>query len=81
MLYHINSYFVQMNQVDTRTDQQKADDLIQEYLEQLELSSGSDSVSEMQARLRSLQGIADKPHTVGNRYINVIYRSAGSPID
>lgn len=50
-----------MQQVDTRTDQQKTDDLIQEYLNQLELSSGSDSVSEIQARLRSLQGISEKP--------------------
>ncbi|XP_017759338.1 PREDICTED: abscission/NoCut checkpoint regulator [Eufriesea mexicana] len=50
-----------IHQVDTRTDQQKTDDLIQEYLQQLELSSGSDSVGEIQARLRSLQDINDKP--------------------
>lgn len=50
--------------MDTRTDQQKTDDLIQEYLQQLELSSGSDSVGEIQARLRSLQDINDKPRKV-----------------
>ncbi|XP_034180740.1 abscission/NoCut checkpoint regulator isoform X1 [Osmia lignaria lignaria] len=65
-----SNHKVNVNQVDTRTDQQKADDLIQEYLEQLELSSGSDSVSEMQARLRSLQGIADKPHTHANKNLD-----------
>lgn len=43
--------------MDIRTDQQKTDDLIEEYLKQLELSSSSDSVSEIQTRLRSLQGI------------------------
>lgn len=52
---------INIHHVDTRTDQQKTDDLIQEYLHQLELSSGSDSVSEIQARLRALQGISDKP--------------------
>ncbi|KOX81287.1 Zinc finger FYVE domain-containing protein 19 [Melipona quadrifasciata] len=52
---------INIHQVDTRTDQQKTDDLIQEYLKQLELSSSSDSVSEIQARLKSLQGISDKP--------------------
>lgn len=44
--------------MDIRTDQQKTDDLIEEYLKQLELSSSSDSVSEIQTRLRSLQGIS-----------------------
>lgn len=64
------SHKTNINQVDTRTDQQKADDLIQEYLEQLELSSSSDSISEMQARLRSLQGIADKPHMHSNKNLD-----------
>lgn len=50
-----------IHQVDTRTDQQKTDDLIQEYLEQLELSSGSDPASEIQTRLRSLQGMSHAP--------------------
>ena len=57
--------------MDTRTDQQKTDDLIQEYLKQLELSSSSDSVSEIQARLKSLQGISDKPREVWNWYVRV----------
>ncbi|XP_050592009.1 abscission/NoCut checkpoint regulator [Bombus affinis] len=57
----VRQHRINMQQVDTRTDQQKTDDLIQEYLNQLELSSGSDSVSEIQARLRSLQGISEKP--------------------
>ncbi|XP_076755811.1 abscission/NoCut checkpoint regulator [Xylocopa sonorina] len=57
----VNQQRINIHRVDTRTDQQKADDLIQEYFDQLELSSGSDSVSEIQARLRSLQDITDKP--------------------
>lgn len=53
----INQQKINIHQVDIRTDQQKTDDLIEEYLKQLELSSGSDSVNEIQIRLRSLQGI------------------------
>lgn len=56
--------------MDTRTDQQKTDDLIKEYLEQLELSSGSNSVSEIQARLRALQGVSSKPREVNDYYVN-----------
>lgn len=42
-------------QVDSRTDQQKTDDLIQEYLEHLELSSSIDPMAKLEARLRALQ--------------------------
>ncbi|XP_033336619.2 abscission/NoCut checkpoint regulator [Megalopta genalis] len=45
--------------VDLRTDQQKTDDLIQEYLSQLELTSGSDPISEIHSRLRSLRGLSN----------------------
>ncbi|KOC69461.1 Zinc finger FYVE domain-containing protein 19 [Habropoda laboriosa] len=52
---------INIHEVDNRTDQQKTDDLLQEYLEQLELSSSSDSDTEIQSRLRSLQDVSDKP--------------------
>lgn len=63
-------YCLQIHQVDVRTNQQKADDLIQEYLGQLELSSGSDSVSEIESRLRSLQGVSNVSKKVHNWCIN-----------
>lgn len=49
----------QIHRVDTRTDQQKTDDLIQEYLQQLELPSDNDPVREVESRLRQLQGLDD----------------------
>ncbi|CAK9834161.1 Abscission/NoCut checkpoint regulator [Anthophora retusa] len=52
---------INIHTVDTRTDQQKTDDLLQEYLEQLELCSGSNSLTEIESRLRSLQNVSDKP--------------------
>lgn len=52
---------INIHHVDTRTDQQKTDDLIKEYMEQLELTSSTSSIDEIQARLRSLQGIRDEP--------------------
>ncbi|XP_003694443.1 abscission/NoCut checkpoint regulator [Apis florea] len=61
----INQQKINIHQVDIRTDQQKTDDLIEEYLKQLELSSSSDSVSEIQTRLRSLQGI-NKEHSIND---------------
>lgn len=72
ILQYLLCYRTQIHQVDTRTDQQKTDDLIQEYLEQLELSSGSDPASEIQSRLRSLQGASDAPRRVGNRCTNIL---------
>ncbi|XP_033215289.1 abscission/NoCut checkpoint regulator isoform X2 [Belonocnema kinseyi] len=45
-----------MHYVDTRTDQEKTDDLIKEYLERLELSGRNDPVSEIQSRLDHLKG-------------------------
>ncbi|XP_076292888.1 abscission/NoCut checkpoint regulator isoform X1 [Lasioglossum baleicum] len=50
---------INIHPTDSRTDQEKADDLIQEYLRHLELSSGNDPVSEIQSRLRSLQGLSN----------------------
>ncbi|KAG7209774.1 hypothetical protein KM043_011394 [Ampulex compressa] len=52
-----------IHEVDNRTDQQKADDLIQQYFEQLELSSASNSCSEIQMRLRALRDEDDKPNS------------------
>lgn len=43
--------FVQVNQVDTRTDQEKADDLIQEYLAEIELPTTTDLCKEIQMRM------------------------------
>lgn len=37
--------------MDTRTDQEKADDLIQEYLAEIELPSTSDLFKEIQMRM------------------------------
>lgn len=51
---------LQIHQVDTRTDQQKTDDLIQEYLAQLDLSSTNDPCKEIQERLSSLRDKDDK---------------------
>ncbi|XP_031848533.1 uncharacterized protein LOC116433996 isoform X2 [Nomia melanderi] len=50
---------INIHRVDTRTDQQKTDDLIQEYLQQLELPSDNDPVREVESRLRKLQGLDD----------------------
>ncbi|XP_014483321.1 PREDICTED: abscission/NoCut checkpoint regulator isoform X2 [Dinoponera quadriceps] len=55
-----NSNVINIHQVDTRTDQEKTDDLIQEYLAQLELSSTSDSCKEIQEKLNSLRDEDDK---------------------
>ncbi|XP_039313397.1 uncharacterized protein LOC105192942 isoform X2 [Solenopsis invicta] len=45
---------INIHQVDTRTDQEKADDLIQEYLAQMDLPSTSDC-KDIQERLNALQ--------------------------
>ncbi|EZA59320.1 abscission/NoCut checkpoint regulator isoform X1 [Ooceraea biroi] len=45
---------INIHQVDTRTDQQKADDLIQQYYEQLQLASANDPYTEIQGRLMAL---------------------------
>ncbi|XP_076662094.1 abscission/NoCut checkpoint regulator isoform X2 [Halictus rubicundus] len=50
---------INIHPADSRTDQEKADDLIKEYLGQLKLSSGNDPDSEIQSRLRSLQGLSN----------------------
>lgn len=50
----------QIHQVDTRTDQEKTDDLIQEYLAQLELSSANDPCKEIEEKLNSLRGEGNK---------------------
>jgi hypothetical protein len=47
--------------LDTRTDQEKTNDLIHEYLAQLELPSTSDPFKEIQDRLNSLRDEDDKP--------------------
>lgn len=49
---------LQINAVDTRTTQEKTDDLIREYLERLEISKTSDQLDkDIQARLDNLRGI------------------------
>ncbi|XP_046822703.1 abscission/NoCut checkpoint regulator isoform X1 [Vespa crabro] len=48
---------INIHQVDSRTDQEKTDDLIKEYLERLKLSSKSNADKEIEARLRALQDI------------------------
>jgi hypothetical protein len=45
---------LQIHQVDTRTDQQKAEDLLQQYYEQVQLSSTNDPFVEIQERLTAL---------------------------
>ncbi|XP_012224197.1 abscission/NoCut checkpoint regulator isoform X2 [Linepithema humile] len=54
------SNIINIHQLDTRTDQEKTDDLIQEYLAQLELPSTSDPFKEIQERLNSLRDEDDK---------------------
>lgn len=56
------SNVINIHQVDTRTDQEKADDLIQEYLAQMELPSTSDLCKDIQERLNSLQNNGGKTH-------------------
>ncbi|XP_054007931.1 abscission/NoCut checkpoint regulator [Hylaeus anthracinus] len=65
-----SNHTVNIHHVDTRTDQEKTNDLIQEYLEQLELSSGSDPASEIQSRLRSLQGVSNVSRKHSNEDID-----------
>ncbi|KAF7398687.1 hypothetical protein HZH66_006584 [Vespula vulgaris] len=48
---------INIHQVDSRTDQEKTDDLIKEYLEKIKLSSKNDPDKEIEARLRALQDI------------------------
>ncbi|XP_032683559.1 abscission/NoCut checkpoint regulator isoform X2 [Odontomachus brunneus] len=52
-----NSNVMNIHQVDTRTDQEKMDDLIQEYLE---LSATNDPCKEIQEKLNSLRDERDK---------------------
>ncbi|XP_072746130.1 uncharacterized protein [Anoplolepis gracilipes] len=49
------SNVINIHQVDTRTDQEKADDLIQEYLAEMDLPSTSDLCKEIQMKMSSLQ--------------------------
>lgn len=51
-----SNHKMNIHRVDTRTDQQKTDDLLQEYLEQLELTASGDPDKDIEARLRALQG-------------------------
>ncbi|XP_028049323.1 uncharacterized protein LOC105836545 isoform X2 [Monomorium pharaonis] len=51
---------INIHQVDTRTDQEKADDLIQEYLAQMELPSTSDFCKDIQEKLNALQDDGSK---------------------
>ncbi|XP_001607524.2 abscission/NoCut checkpoint regulator isoform X1 [Nasonia vitripennis] len=54
---------VNIHQVDTRTDQEKTDDLIKEYLEILEISKASGEIdTDIQARLDNLRGIDSSKH-------------------
>lgn len=53
--FNEENYF-QIHQVDGRTDQEKTDDLIKEYLEKLELSE-NDRDKEIEERLQMLQDI------------------------
>ncbi|XP_011883062.1 PREDICTED: abscission/NoCut checkpoint regulator isoform X2 [Vollenhovia emeryi] len=46
---------IDIHRVDTRTDQEKADDLVQEYLAQVELPSTSNLCKDIQGRLDSLR--------------------------
>jgi len=51
---------LQVHQVSTRTDQEKADDLIQKYLAQMELPSSSNLCKDIEERLNSLQNDCGK---------------------
>lgn len=53
--FNEENYF-QIHRVDGRTDQEKTDDLIKEYLEKLELSE-NDRDKEIEERLQMLQDI------------------------
>ncbi|KAI4493877.1 hypothetical protein M0804_002053 [Polistes exclamans] len=48
---------INIQKVDSRTDQEKTDDLIKEYLERLKLTSKNNPDKEIEARLRALQDI------------------------
>lgn len=54
--FNEENYF-QIHRVDGRTDQEKTDDLIKEYLERLKLSSENDRDKDIEGRLRALQDI------------------------
>ncbi|CAL1689500.1 unnamed protein product [Lasius platythorax] len=49
------SNVINIHQVDTRTDQEKADDLIQEYMAEMKLPSTSELYKEIHTTLKSLQ--------------------------
>lgn len=46
----------QVHHVDTRSDQQKTDDLIKQYLERLELTSKNDPAQDIEQKLNALKG-------------------------
>ncbi|XP_043280586.1 abscission/NoCut checkpoint regulator [Venturia canescens] len=53
---HSSQQSINIYQTDTRTDQQKEDDLIRQYLESLELSAKNDPAKEVEQRLNTLKG-------------------------
>ena len=79
-MYNINMYkyncitqififinrLLQIYRVDTRTNQEKAEDLIQEYLAPMELPSTSDLCKDIEEMLNSLQD--DGNRTVSGHY-------------
>lgn len=54
-IYYFNPYsvFLQIHQVDIRTDQEKADDLIKEYMAEIKLPSSSELYKEIHTTLNS----------------------------
>lgn len=66
-----NHIHFQLHQVDTRTNQEKSDDLIKEYLDRLDISKASDTAnSDIQARLDNLRGIDSSKVIENLRYQN-----------
>ncbi|KAL0118074.1 hypothetical protein PUN28_009031 [Cardiocondyla obscurior] len=61
---------IDIHQVDTRTDKEKADDLIQEYLAQIELPSSSNFCKDIQERLNLLRD-GDKTHFEGKNRMDI----------
>lgn len=52
---------INIHEVDTRTDQEKVDDLIHQYANELKLSSDNNYTAEVQARLAALQNDSAVP--------------------
>ena len=66
-------YIFQVHKIDTRTDQQKTDDLLEEYLSALAIKKSNEDVDkDIRSRLDNLRGIdSSKVKSLSSQSISV----------